>query len=420
MDLVPLAWRPGIVAAALVLLGCVIARPSSVVRTYHRIRRGLAVLGRFIGDLCLLAEHRVTRWRRSRQQGPIAVATLVSELAERRLIAPSDRTRARLVGVPRVKRGIAITLVASAFLPSAAWVAMNRWPSSPFGRTTQSAFAGWKKVEDRVRLGRGSKVAAQEQARTTVTSAPVRDVLAWHRVDHDEPVLFGSLGDEAAPADYDGDGLTDLAAYTTGTGAWSIVGRAEPIELGGEAGDVPVPGDYDGNGAAEPAVFRPSTGEWLVDGATASVVLGGAEDVPVPGRWTAAATTIPAVFRPSTGQWLVSGREPVVFGDPGDLPAPADYDGDGVLDLGVFRPSTGEWWVLGLAASPIAFGKAGDVPLPGRYLSDPHDAPAVYRPSTGEVLVVGHESFVTGYMDRTPVLLHTADGLVPATVVPAG
>ena len=37
-------------------------------------------------------------------------------------------------------------------------------------------------------------------------------------------------------------------------------------------------------------------------------------------------------------------------------------------------------------------------------------------PSTGEVLVFGHESFDTGFTDRPPVLVRTADGRVPMTV----
>lgn len=418
MDRVPLAWRPGLVAAALVILGCVIARPASVVRAYHRTRRVLAAAERTLGELLLFAEHRLTRWRRARGKGPIAPAVRLSEAAERRLVRRADDTIGRLAGVPRVKRAIAVSVVAAAFVPSAAWLAMNRWPTSGFGRTTRSAFQGWTKLEDGLPFRGRSHVAAQEQARTSVPTTVARDTLAWHRADLDEPVLFGEPGDEPAVADYDGDGLTDVATFRAATAEWSIVGRAEPIELGvGDGDDVPVPGDYDGDGSAEPAVFHPSTGEWFLDGAAAPVVLGRAGDVPVPAAWAGAGRIVPAVYRPSTGEWLVTGRDPVVFGNPGDLPAPADYDGDGVPDLAVFRPSTGEWWVLGLATSPILFGTDGDVPLPGRYANDSRAVPAVYRPSTGEVLVFGHESFDTGFTDRPPVLVRTADGLVPMTVV---
>jgi hypothetical protein len=73
------------------------------------------------------------------------------------------------------------------------------------------------------------------------------------------------------PADFDGDGRTDLAVFRTTTGEWLIFGSATgfpgPIPLGAPGlGDVPVPGDYDGDGKADLAVYRPVTAQFFVFG----------------------------------------------------------------------------------------------------------------------------------------------------------
>jgi hypothetical protein len=62
------------------------------------------------------------------------------------------------------------------------------------------------------------------------------------------------------PADYDGNGASEIAIWRPSTGEWWIPGQP-PIQWG-TAGDVPIPRDM-GNGRAELTVWRPSTGEWF-------------------------------------------------------------------------------------------------------------------------------------------------------------
>ncbi len=72
-----------------------------------------------------------------------------------------------------------------------------------------------------------------------------------------------SASGKIAPADYDGNGITDMAVFTASTGTWTISGQTT-ITGFGQTYDEPVSGDYDGDGIADAAVFRPSNGTWYV------------------------------------------------------------------------------------------------------------------------------------------------------------
>lgn len=102
---------------------------------------------------------------------------------------------------------------------------------------------------------------------------------------------FGNSNDKLVPADYDGDGKTDIAIWRPSDGNWFVLQSStntQIIKQFGQSGDVPQPADYDGDKKADFAVYRPSATQsvWFINnssgGTFTSTVLpfGGATDQP--------------------------------------------------------------------------------------------------------------------------------------------
>ncbi|HLM03352.1 MAG TPA: VCBS repeat-containing protein, partial [Pyrinomonadaceae bacterium] len=104
---------------------------------------------------------------------------------------------------------------------------------------------------------------------------------------------FGFGTDLIAPADYDGDGRTDIAVFRGSNNPseadFYFLPSGDPGNLRGvpfgAVADLPVVADYDGDGKADFAVFRPAENAWYLLRSTAGftgVVFGLAGDKPVP------------------------------------------------------------------------------------------------------------------------------------------
>ena len=189
----------------------------------------------------------------------------------------------------------------------------------------------------------------------------------------------GGLPDVPVPADYDGDGQTDLGVWRPDSGEWWILRSSndfdqnDPIVIRwGKLGDVPVQEDYDGDGRADQAIFRTTENRWYIresaSGKMTVRVFGLAGlDTLVPADYTGDRKADVAVYR--SGIWYVIASETgetdmLHFGFNDDVAVPADYDGDGQTDLATYRNGT---WYVYESSSPrlrsFAFGQSGDLPV---------------------------------------------------------
>ncbi len=208
-------------------------------------------------------------------------------------------------------------------------------------------------------------------------------------------INFGLSTDILAPGDFDGDGKTDFAVWRSETGVWHLYSRSiyRSYQFGTN-GDIPVPADYDGDGRTDMAVFRPSTGVWYIANSFDSrgtsfhiEQFGLSGDKPVQGDYDGDGKTDLAVFRPSNGVWYLlqstGGFSAAQFGIGTDKPVQADYDGDGKTDLGIYRD--GVWYLLQSQAGVYVtqFGLPTDKPAVGDFDGDNKSDIAVYRPDTG-------------------------------------
>lgn len=236
-----------------------------------------------------------------------------------------------------------------------------------------------------------------------------------------EIISFGESTDIPISGDFDGDGITDIGVRRAANQTWYIInssgvdyisGNADGITryvFGRHFNDIPVPADYDGDGRTDIAVRRPSTQYWYIlnssgvdtltghsDGISRKVFGRQATDIPVPADYDGDGKADIAVRRPVSHYWYIfnsSGIDNVTlnqdgitrkrFGlDQNDIPVPADYDGDGKTDIAVRRPATFTWYILNSSgvdelsgmADGISRYKFGmnrtDIPVPADYDGD--------------------------------------------------
>ncbi|MBE7516865.1 MAG: VCBS repeat-containing protein [Chloracidobacterium sp.] len=226
---------------------------------------------------------------------------------------------------------------------------------------------------------------------------------------------FGdSAADQITPADFDGDGKTDLAVWreAPATQAAFYILRSSDgtvdTQVFGQDGDDPaVVGDYDGDGKADPAVYRcpeatpgqcyffyrgsdnnpagnityvpwgfgaigdfyPSIGDFDGDGKYDFCIQ--REDPSTPGQ-------AQFVLLKTTG-----GVDYINWGLTTDFIIPGDFDGDGMADLCVRRSSGGlqTYYILTRAGamSQVQWGLVGDISVPGDYDGDGKTDIAAWR-----------------------------------------
>lgn len=193
-------------------------------------------------------------------------------------------------------------------------------------------------------------------------------------------VEWGAPGDVARPGDFTGDGRADFAVHRASTNTFYVLpsdGTAPLLATfpGSGVGLTPITLDYDGDGKTDLGAWNSSTGIWTIrqstNGAIINIPWGQAGDLLVPADYDNDNRDDVAVFR--NGTWFARRSSngqlvSIVFGQAGDIPVPGDYDGDGADDQAVFRG--GSWFILQSTSGfrSAAFGAASDKPVPAGYL----------------------------------------------------
>lgn len=219
-----------------------------------------------------------------------------------------------------------------------------------------------------------------------------------------------SSGDKATPADFDGDGKTDVAVWRAGSpgvaGFYIFQSSTSTIryEQFGQTGDDPsLVGDYDGDGKADPAVYRAGSQGYFFyrgslsnpSGSTTYIPWGTTGDIALSGDYNGDGKKDFGIVRNNGGQaehWRLLSTGTVLtfpYGLFTDKFVTGDFDLDNRTDTAAVRSSGSQlvWYLFKSSDSTIVtelYGNpATDYPVTGDYDGDGKNDFAVWRSGTG-------------------------------------
>lgn len=231
--------------------------------------------------------------------------------------------------------------------------------------------------------------------------------------------IWGTTGDQPVPADFDGDGVTDLAVFRASEGNWFVrksMGDRSEVTRWGTSGDLALAGDRDGDGEAELVVYRPSSATFFFHGDTCSesAVVTSFTGLPAVGDFDGNGRADVAVYDPPTGLMEVvldSGLSQWGFFPAGGVMMSRDFDGDGRVDRGVYTQVNGTFHFdpsTGGARRSIPWGVGNELPAPADFEpTSPGVELATWSPTTGNWFIR------RGNGTMMPVVQWGANGDIP-------
>ncbi len=236
----------------------------------------------------------------------------------------------------------------------------------------------------------------------------------------DEFIPFGIAGAGQtipAPADYQGYGQDQLAAYVPSSGIYAVrPGGGGPdqyysIGIKGAGQTIPTPADYFRTGQADVAVYTPSNATFTIvnpsDPSSVATIAFGAPgfdqsiqsiplSIPAPADYFGTGQADIAVYLTEIGAFAIrnpiTGQDSIIpYGKPGvgqSIPVPGDYDGSGYVELAVYIPSAGAFIYHSAITGkdvivPVGKPGLGTIAAPGDYDGSGHTEAAIYDPDGG-------------------------------------
>jgi subtilisin-like proprotein convertase family protein len=214
-------------------------------------------------------------------------------------------------------------------------------------------------------------------------------------------------GPASVPADYNGDGKTDVAVYDQTTSQFFILlsgnGALTPQFGNPSHVNIPVAGDFDGDGKADVAIYDQTASQFFIllsGGGARTPQFGNPthHNIPIAGDFDGDGKADFAIYDQTASQFfiLLSGGGALTpqFGNPShvNIPVAGDFDGDGKADVAIYDQTSSQFFILlsGGGALTPQFGNPGhqNVPIAGDFDGDGKVDVAIYDQTASQFFIL--------------------------------